>query len=335
MLLAQACRVEPIAAGIVWLLDEHQRLRGLCEHQLQSLSPDGRFVISPAHQQQLARVLQEGQPVCMPLEPSEPALAHGFIALGPLARGSQAVGVLELFTRGTLPDDAQVVLRRAVEDLCEFGSELLTAEPAVEENPLQFWEQFDRFTLNLQRSLDTDEVAAVAVNDGLVLLGCDRLSVALRRGARTVVRAISGQDKVDQRSNLVRAMSALADQAMQTGDVITYRGVTDGLTPQVGKPLSDYVLESRCRMAMLVPLRESVRISNSDDEPSARQRPRPQPVIGCLIVEQMTDSKPRLSVTRHVDIVADHAAAAQKNARAHSEFFILSNWRRVRRGVSW
>jgi len=46
--------------------------------------------------------------------------------------------------------------------------------------------------LELHQSLDAREVAMVAVNDGRILLGCDRLSVAYRRGRKTVIKAISG-----------------------------------------------------------------------------------------------------------------------------------------------
>ncbi len=322
-------------AGIVWLFDEHGRLRILCEHQLQSLAPDGRFVITPGHQQQLTTVLREGQTVCLPLENAGPGLPHCCVAVGPLTRGAQPVGVAELFTTEALTGDDQAVLIRFVEDLCGLGSELLAQEPQPDENPLAFWERFDQFTLHLQRSLDVDEVAAIAANDGLVLLGCDRLSVALRHGRRTLIRAISGQEKVDRRSNLARAMTALAEQAINTGEVVTYGGILDGIAPQLEKPLSDYVLESRCRMVQLVPLRQAPTSTRHADDEAAGRRLQPLPIIGCLVVEQMTDSRPRPTVKRRVDLVADHVAAALTNARTHSELFLLPLWRQLGRGWSW
>jgi multidrug efflux pump subunit AcrA (membrane-fusion protein) len=40
-------------------------------------------------------------------------------------------------------------------------------------------------------------------------------------------------------------------------------------------------------------------------------------------------------VTRRVDLVADHVAAALTNARTHSELFLLPLWRQLGRGWSW
>ncbi|MBL8851372.1 MAG: HlyD family efflux transporter periplasmic adaptor subunit [Planctomycetaceae bacterium] len=334
-LLTRACQIPQIAAGIVWLLDEQARLRILCEHQLPTLAADGRFEISPRHQQQLAIVLREGQATCLPLESAGQGLPHCLVAMGPLLRGAQPIGVLELISREALSAEAQAVLVRAVEDLCEIGSELLAPEPPGDDNPLAFWERFDRFSLQLQRSLDVDEVAAIAASDGLVMLGCDRLSIAVRHGRRTLIRAISGQEKVDRRSNLARAMAVLADQAINTGEVVTYSGTVEGLAPQLEQPLSNFVLESRCRMVLLVPLRQAPGVAAEHQDAEAGQRPRPLPVIGCLVVEQMTDSRPRATVTRRIDLVTDHVAAALTNARAHSDLFLLPLWRRLGRGWAW
>lgn len=334
-LLRRVCEVPPIVAGIVWLVDDQGRLRILCEHQLQSLAADGRFEISPRHQQQLAIILREGQATCLPLESAGQGLPHCLVAMGPLLRDTQPVGVLELIMRESLAADGQAVLLRAVEDLCEVGSELLSPESQAEENPLAFWERFDRFTLHLQRSLDIDEVAAVAANDGLVLLGCDRFSIAVRHGQRTLIRAISGQEKVDRRSNLVRAMTALSDQAIATGEVVSYSGDVEGLAPQLEQPLSNFVLESRCRMVLLVPLRGTAGATSEAEDQATGRRAPPRPVIGCLIVEQMTDARPRATVSRHIDLVTDHVAAALTNARTHSDLFLLPVWRRLGRAWAW
>ena len=334
-LLARACEVAPLMAGIVWLLNDQGQPQVLCEHQLQTLTPSGMFTIGPSHQQQLATVLREGQSACLPIQTGDPELPDFMIAAGPLRVTTHPIGILELLTTSSLSADSQADLLRFLEELCEIGSELLLPTPSAEENPLAFWEQFDQFSLHLQRSLDVEEVAAIAANDGLVLLGCDRLSVALRHGRKTVLRAISGQEKVDRRSNLVRAMTAVAEQAISTGKVVTYRGVVEELPPQLERPLSDFVLESRSRMVSLVPLRQSLRIGGAANDADPARRSPPPRIIGCLIVEQMTDSHPRSTVTRRADLVADHVAAALTNARTHSELFLLPLWRGLGRASAW
>lgn len=422
-LLERILQADGLLAGIVWLRDEHDRVRVLCEIGLQDLFPDGRFVVAPQHQQQLNTVLREGKIVCVKLKPADTSQPEFAIAAGPLFRKSQTIGVLELFANPDLPEPEVRLLLQSLELLCEIGGELLlqntpspgaTAsasavstpgpnaptgaastqeasgashraegppppiptsgpnpapgpkpappepkpaprsttvvrlnpppgpkpaldpkqeQPAEPENA-EFWARFDQFTLNLQRSLDVAEVAAVAVNDVRLLLGCDRVSLALRRGKHAVVQAVSGQERVQSRSNLIRHMVRLAEAVISSGEVLTYCGAVEGFAPQIEKPLADYVAESRSRMIMLVPLRRSPPLQRSDDSskpPSAQ----PGEVIGCLVLEQSAEAQPRPTLQRRLDLVSDHVAATLSNAREHSELFLLPLWRTLGRGLAW
>lgn len=334
-LLESAVGADGLLAGMVWVVDEHGRLRVLCERGMQGLVSEGRFVVSERHQQRLADTLRAGQACCIELDDAESSGSIPCrVAIAPLYRQAQPAGAVELFTGPELADDRQSRLLRFLEEVCSIGSELLSrdgAPGAREDSSAAFWERFERFTLHLQRSLDVDEVAAVAVNDGRVLLGCDRLSLALRYGNRSVIRAVSGQERVERRANLVRAMGQLAQQAIVAGEAVTYRGVLEGFAPQLEKPLADYIVESRARMVMLAPLREQPPLVAASEEGAAGGMPAEQHVLGCLIIEQMSDTRPRSTVTDRVDLVADHVAAALANARQHSELFLLPVWRQLGR----
>ncbi len=333
--LDTALQAEGIAAGIVWLADDHGRLRVLCERGLQELVPGGRLVVGPQHQQRLTAALREGQVACVALGDGEvPPGAAWVVALGPVFRNTEPAGVLELFAPGDSEEDRAQALK-FLEELTAIAGECLSHQSAPEDDSTVFWERFERFALNLQRSLDVNEVAAVAVNDGRVLLGCDRLSVALQYGNRTVVRAISGQDKVQQRSNLVRAMTRLAHEAMAAREAVTYRGVLEEFAPQLQQPLSEYVVEGRSRMVMVVPLGAPPPLVDPKQELTAAARAKPTRLIGCLIVEQATETRPRTTITRRIDLVTDHTAVALANARRHSELFLLPVWRQLGRGVAW
>ena len=72
-----------------------------------------------------------------------------------------------------------------------------------------------RFTDRSIRALK--ETAYAVVNDGKRLVGCDRLSVALKISGRTMVEAISGQEVVEQRSNLIRELTRLCKVADSIG----------------------------------------------------------------------------------------------------------------------
>jgi multidrug efflux pump subunit AcrA (membrane-fusion protein) len=422
-LLERILQADGLLAGIVWLRDEQDRVRVLCESGLQALFPDGRFVVGPQHQQQLNIVLREGRIVCVKLKSADGREPECGIAAGPLFRQSQTIGVLELFATPDLPEPEVRLLLQSLELLCEIGGELLfpnappgpkpvpAPHPAVsrrgatgpgsavpppgatgpagavsgaprsrtggasgaprseslpEPKPApgpttatqskpgpgpgpapvanqelqpelenaEFWARFDQFTLNLQRSLDVAEVAAIAVNDAKLLLGCDRVSLALQRGTFAVVQAVSGQERVQSRSNLIRHMVRLAEAVISSGEIITYRGDVEGFAPQIERPLADYVAESRSRMIMLAPVRRSPPLQRSDDL-SKRSAPRVGEVIGCLVLEQSAEAQPRPTLQRRLDLVSDHVAAALSNAREHSELFLLPLWRTLGRGLAW
>jgi hypothetical protein len=65
-----------------------------------------------------------------------------------------------------------------------------------------------KFTSDLAGSLDPLEVARLAANYGRDLIGCERCSVLTLRGDRWAVVSISGQETVEKKSALVKAMVA-------------------------------------------------------------------------------------------------------------------------------
>ena len=65
-----------------------------------------------------------------------------------------------------------------------------------------------KFTSDLAGSLDPLEVARLASNYGRDLIGCERCSVLLLEGDRWRVMSISGQEIVEKKSAMVKAMSA-------------------------------------------------------------------------------------------------------------------------------
>ena len=70
-------------------------------------------------------------------------------------------------------------------------------------------------------------MASTCANDARLLLGCDRLSVAVQVGPRTDILAISGQTTVNQKANLVRSMRKLTGQVLATREPLIYTGKLD------------------------------------------------------------------------------------------------------------
>src|SRR5207244_2008008 len=104
-------------------------------------------------------------------------------------------------------------------------------------------------TRQIHTSLHPMEVGYVIANEGRRLVDCDRVSVAMRRGRKTVVEAISGADVVERRSNLVRLMAKLFDNVLKWGEKLIYQGIKDdSLPPGVLKALDAYLAESNSKL---------------------------------------------------------------------------------------
>src|SRR5207247_1154595 len=104
------------------------------------------------------------------------------------------VGVVEIFQRPESPKDARPGYLQFMEQMCGHASRFLQNEETAKTQvtPLEFWKQFERFVLQLQRGLDVNEISHTAANDGRQIILCDRVSVAVRYGVKTKITALSG-----------------------------------------------------------------------------------------------------------------------------------------------
>ncbi|MFO1022074.1 MAG: hypothetical protein U0903_15480 [Planctomycetales bacterium] len=170
---------------------------------------------------------------------------HLFV-MGPVLRNKECYGVVQIFQRGDAPVQARPGYLQFIEQMCGHASRYLRLrqEASAELSPQEYLKKFQDFTLDLQRSLALNDVAATAANDGRMLIRCDRLSIAVKRGKKTTVKAISGQDHVNQRANMVRTLRLLTDRVIAAKEPLSYTGSLEKYPPQIEKPLADYVHES-------------------------------------------------------------------------------------------
>ena len=331
-------------AGAVWLVDDANRLT--LAHEVR-LADTGFFAEPQAMQRNQALVseaLQNGQARC--LNPSDPTSVelptnHQLI-LATLGTGSKPLGVVEIFQRPDSPQSARLGYMQFVEQMAGYASRYLERreKPRAEEGRGPLLDEFARLVLELQRTLKVDEVASTAANDGRVFLKCDRVGVIVNRGKKAVVQAVTGQESINRRANLVRQMSALAKQVMKTGEPLVFTGNAENLPPAVEKPLAHFVQESGSRMVILVPLHKPEPLVAREDEKKdgaakkkkAEKRSRP---LGCLVVEQFTESEPTPGLRERIDLMTDHVAVALQNARSHQQIFLLSFWQLLGRGLEW
>ena len=180
----------------------------------------------------------------------------------------------------------------------------------------------------MTRTLDVKEVAATAVNDGRQLIRCDRVSLAVFRGTKLRMTAITGQESVNRKANIVRLLEKLASKVVATSEPLVYNGRVDNLPPQIETPLADYIQESGARGVIVLPLFASSKLVQRDPDKKTGKKPEEKrKVIGAFIVEQITESRPKPGMIDRINLVAEHVAACLTNALSHQNLFLLPVWR--------
>jgi biotin carboxyl carrier protein len=172
--------------------------------------------------------------------------------------------------------------------------------------------------------------AYTIANEGRRLIGCDRVSVAIRRGGRCPIEAVSGQDTFDKRSNVSVMLGKLANAVVKTGEDVWYSGDTSDLAPQVEAALDVYVDESHTKAMAILPLVEP---RDAEAKFAEGEEVDPARVIGALIVEQMVDSRTPEGFLQRVDVVRTHSATALANALEHEGLFLMPLWRALGKGT--
>ncbi len=321
------------AGGAVWVVGE----QGSLEVQYQINLRDTRLADSQddqlRHGRLLRRVLTSGegmlaQPHSGTLDGDE---AEGnptdfLMVLGPLKTDTETRGVVEVFQRPGGSPTVQRGYLRFLLQMCEFAGDFLKTRQLRSYTSRQtLWSQLDQFTRVAHRSLDPRETAYVIANEGRRLLECDRVSVAIKKGRRCYIEAVSGQDTFDKRSTTVQLLGEVATAVAAAGEPVWYTGDTSDLPPQVEDSMQAYVDEAHSKTVAVVPL------FRTQPEPKAGDTAPPAPpvVIGCLIVEQIEDSRPREGLLARTDVVSEHSSTALANALEYHGLFLLPLWKQL------
>ena len=327
-------------AGVVWLLDESGRLSLLAQMNLEQTGLRETPGALGVNEKLLVEVMQTGEARTLTHGGESKLPTEHVLVLSALHKEKKCVGVVELFQRPDVPVKAQSGYMQFLEQMCGYASRFLEGRRRnVEDNvelKNQFWSDFEQFSLRLQRSLLEDEVADAAASDSRALLGCDRVSVAIRKGRSFQIRAVSGQSSVNPRANLIVAMRNLSQRVIEMGETLIYTGKVEGLAPQVEEPLAAFVQESGSRMVMLVPMFENEAMVRKQGEEEDRERRKKRPrATGCLVIEQIAESEPLPQLEQRAELLADHIGAALWNSRQYGRIFGLSLWKVMGKGLEW
>jgi Biotin-lipoyl like/HlyD family secretion protein len=188
----------------------------------------------------------------------------------------------------------------------------------------EMWQQADHFARLVHDNLDLRDTAFTIANEGRQLIGCDRVSVAIKKGGRCKVHAISGQDSIENRSNIVLALNNLASRVVSAGESLWYDGSVEDLPPQLEEAIEDYVDLSHGRTIAVLPIRRPEKVIEGDvnsKETVQREDMSAREIIGALIVEQIESQVPNEVMRSRVDLVYEHTARALNNSMSHSDLF--------------
>ncbi len=316
--------------GVVWTANQDGQLALQYQINLQETHLRESEEAQAQHSRLLYKVFSSGEGILAPphsgAEDGEQAgnPTDFLLVFGLLKTDLETVGVVEIIQRSDAALSAQKGYLRFLGQMCELAADFLKSHQLRHFSDRQMlWTQLEDFTRMVHASLDPRETAYTIANEGRRLIECDRLSVAIRKGKRCKIEAISGQDVFDKRSNVVRLLGRLATAVTATGDAVWYSGDTQDLAPQVEKAVEEYVDEAHSKSVAILPLK---RLGPPEEEDPAKREKPPQP-IGALIVEQIEDSRIPASMVQRVEVVSKHSSTALANAMEHQNLFLMPLWR--------
>src|SRR3954468_5194183 len=308
--LNRAVAAVAASGGAFWLLDGRGSIK--LQHQLEFRLTgllDGRVRTQP-HDALLGCMIQASQPQIIPPGATIEGVPNagnptGFsLIIAPLMVDKQVVGLIEILMDPNRRAATQKSTLRFVSDLCDLAASYLKNRQMRQMMSQQrLWNQLEGFTHQIHGSLDLKETAYAVANDGKRLVGCDRLSVALKLGGRVLVEAVSGQEVVEQRANLIRELTRLCKAVIRSGEDLVYTGNTEGFSPDIRDALELYVDESGSKVVIITLLHKPEADNQGDKVP-----------FGCLVAEQIGDEIASTDAQARCEVVARHASTALWNA---------------------
>ena len=279
------------ASGAVWLVEPPADRRGSVTLAAELRIPTEART---AHQRLAADVVTEGAGRCVPVD-GRSVMSY------PIRVGTTVLGVVSIGFATEPSREAQQQLQRTLVPLCDHAADYLFGRSGANTNTAP--PQVAEFALEVHSQLDLRRTASAIANETRRLTDSDRASVCIYRRRRAEAVAVSGQDYLDRRANLVRRLEALAAAVAAGGESLRFPHDDDEaqLAPQVEAALNAYLDESQARQLTVEPLRAG---------PAATDE-----IIGILTVEKIATAAP----TKPSPIPQPHGPLAGRRSRDASE----------------
>ncbi len=323
-----------VTAGGVWLNPRDASLPRLVSHQ--KFDPswlDTQSEIAKRHQTLISQFFKTGQSGVLVAKHDEASTGEGtnpfpfHLVLAPARVENRVVGIVELFVD---PEISPSDLRGNLQVLQQFAN-LIGRWSAFEsvhhaERREAFLSRLVTFSREIHASIDLAETCYAIANETRLLLGCNRVSVLTNDRDHCQLMAVSGQSTIEQRSQMARALTELAQVVAYSEEPLIYEGQPLDLPPQIERPLDDYLDQSFAKSVLVFPLvRSSATVTTPLENPLASNDhvKLPREVFGTLVLEQLDGETVDEEAMRRVQPLLDHIGSALANAIEHSRIPFL------------
>lgn len=331
--------IQALAAvgGAVWILGEGKKPQLSYQVKLSPELLEKDSEDAQKHFRLLDYVIGSGQPALIPPMSGTGDEKMGgnptqqLLVIAPLGHDGVVEGLVEIFQRPDAQPNTQRGYLRFLLQMCELAGEWFKNRKLRNfTDKSSLWAQADQFSRAVHESLILRETCYTVVNEGRRLMGCDRVTIAIKKGTKCYVEAVSGQDTLDNRSNVVTLLGTLATRVCASGEPLWYSGSTEDFPPQIEIAIEEYVDQSYTKSLAVIPIRKpqstvEAPTTGAQTEVAANSGE----IIGAIIVEQIESEIPREILNPRLDVVYEHSARAITNSLDHSNLFLMPVWRAI------
>jgi len=335
-LLERVLMAMEAVAGLVWIVGEGGRVEPICHAGVEHTGIAATPETQAAHGALVQALVQSPTGLLVPPHTELGAGVGGgtvaandtalLVIATPIDRGGTRSGLIEVFHQQNLPEVERGYLTFLEQVSAVAGDYLERRQLRTLDSQQTALTQVERFSRSVHESLDPVATAFVLANEARRIIGCDRVSVLVKRRRTLRLEAVSGQESVERRATAVQAIEALVRVVAAAGDPLWHPDPARELPPQIEEELEHYIDESHATALAIIPLErprptpvvkpggvDAVAVARAEAAP----RTAPEP-IGALVAEWFSSSTFDAGKRARVDLVAEHGKVALANALTHT-----------------
>ena len=322
-------------AGLVWLAGEGGRIEPICHAGVEGIGIAAPGEAQTAHNALVQSMFTAPGGLVVPpgaqlTGPDGAAVAANptgmLVVTAPIDKAGARAGLIEVFHQPNADDVQRGYLRFLEQIAAAAGLYLDRRHAAVIDSRQTALAQVERFSRAVHESLDPIATAFTLANEARRIIGCDRVSVLVKRRGVLRLEAVSGQESVERRASAVQAIETLVRVIAKAGEPLWHPDPDHELPPQIEEELERYIDESHATALAILPLEKPrptpvVKPGGVDATAIARAEAAPRAVpepIGALVAEWFQSNALDAGRRARVDLVAEHGRSALANALTHT-----------------